>query len=154
MAFFCLFVLLLHRHEAATRGRDPDWQEAADLSGYSGRQDDPEDRRHPKPGRERGLKASWNTLRFLSCSRGCRHFPEHHVQTALHIAIYHLIPNVQAVVVSKSPLKCWSADVSRLCSSDFKPAMLNLIILYLCIPCQVCITCHIKLTQFPKKSAS
>lgn len=70
-----VFVLLTRRHEAATRGWDPDWQEAADLSGYSGSEDDPEDWRHPKPGRERGLKASWNTWRFLSCSRCFRHFP-------------------------------------------------------------------------------
>lgn len=129
--FFCFF--FLHRHEAATCRRDPDRQEAADLLGHSGRQDDPEDRRHPKPGRERGLKASWNTLRFPSCSRGFRHFPEHHVQTALHIAIYHLIQNVQAVVeASKSPLKCWSVEISRLCSSDFKPPNISLFVYVRC----------------------
>ncbi len=114
------FVLFLHRHEAATCGRDPDRQKAADLAGHSGRQDDPKDRRHPQPRRERGLKASSDTLRFPSCSTGFRHFPEHRVQAALHFAIYHLITNVQAVVLSKSSLKRWSVQISRLCSFDFR----------------------------------
>lgn len=37
------FLFRSYRHEAAACGRDPDWQEAADLAGYSGRQDDPKD---------------------------------------------------------------------------------------------------------------
>lgn len=52
MYFVCF---LLHRHEAAACDRDPDRQEAADLAGYTGSQDDPKDWRHPKPGREWGL---------------------------------------------------------------------------------------------------
>lgn len=37
-------VIVLHRHEAAARNRDADWQEAADLPGNAGGEDDPEDR--------------------------------------------------------------------------------------------------------------
>lgn len=97
-------VVLPRRHEAAACGGDPDRQEAADPVGHPGGQDDPEDRRHQKPGRERGLKSSWNALTFQSRTSGfSRHFLEHHVTTALHIAIYRLIQNVQAVVRIKVP---------------------------------------------------
>lgn len=41
-------------------------------------------------------------LNDMSCSRDARHFPEHHVQTALRLAFYCLIHNGQVMnTVSK-----------------------------------------------------
>ena len=57
-----------------------------------------------------------------------RHFPELHVQTALRLAIYHLIQNVQAVVVSVTIKMLVRWNISRLSGIWFQAHNMNLVI--------------------------
>lgn len=106
MTWSCHFHL--YRYEAAACRWDPDRQKAANLARHSSSQDDPKDRRHPKPWRERGLKTPWYTwslTELFSRFKG--------TSSNLCCTLLFIISCIDTVEW-KSPLKHWRVEIFQI----------------------------------------